>query len=258
MLFDTQHILYLVLSTVVIAGLLTLFAFTIKSEKGKGITLKIIALLTIFFHYLSLYYKFLTTGKAYVDDTLLFPIFPCNLAMWLLLIVAFLDKKSKVFRVLAEFLFYFGIIGSIFGNVFNVYYKAHPTLTDIGTIKSLVSHSLLMLGSLYLLVGGFIKIRVRNVISGLWGLFIVFMDACLVIILYSAFGRKVPNVMGIIEPYFENLPWLSSYLIGLVGVVLVFIFTALYEQFALKKEDRWYYPVQKYFEDRRAQKKEKK
>ncbi len=257
MLFDTQHILYMVLSTIVVAGLLVLFFFTIKSQKGKERTLKIIAILTVFFHYLQLYYKFLKTGKAYVDDTLLFPIFPCNLAMWLLLIISFMDKNSKVFRVLAEFLFYFGILGAIFGNLFNVYYKANPTLTNIGTIKSLVSHTLLMLGCLYLLVGGFIKIRVRNVISGLWGLCLVLVSTCLVIIIYTAFNHPVPNIMGITAPYFESLPWLNSYLICGMGILLVFVFTVLYEQFALKEENRWYYPLKKYIMDHKKKKTEK-
>ena len=53
----------------------------IKQQEVKDKILKITALLSVFFHYSSLWIDFLKYGTASVDNTMLFPIYPCNICM---------------------------------------------------------------------------------------------------------------------------------------------------------------------------------
>ena len=58
-------------------------------------------------HYSSIPYHYFTSGSAMTflkeNPNLLLPIYPCNIVMWLLLIVSFMkDKKSNLFNTLAE------------------------------------------------------------------------------------------------------------------------------------------------------------
>ena len=80
MLFDLPHVLYIVISSVITIGLLILFGFTIKKESQKEFILKLFALLTVILHFSSVYVSFFQTGQAKVDATMLFPIYPCNIA----------------------------------------------------------------------------------------------------------------------------------------------------------------------------------
>ena len=55
----------------------------------------------------------------------------------------------------------------------------------------------------------------------------------------------VPNIMFLLEPPIASLPWFNTYFIGILAIVVFFITTALYEQIAVKKEERWYNKINK-------------
>ena len=241
MLFDRAHILFLLITFVLIITLEIVAFFTVKDNDKKTMILKIAAVLTVVIHYSSLYIEYFKTGKAEVDNTMLLPVYPCNIAMWLLLIVAFMkNKDNKVYQVMAEFTFYLGIVGGIVGILFNEIYASTPDLSDWSVLKGLLSHSTMLFGAVYLLVGNLIKIRVRNTISVLIGMVLMVLDGAIVIGLYQAFRLDPPNTMYLMTPPYPNLPWLNTWVIGITAVLLVFAITAVYEQIAIKKEDRWY------------------
>ena len=241
MLFDLPHVLYIVISSVITIGLLILFGFTIKKESQKEFILKLFALLTVILHFSSVYVSFFQTGQAKVDDTMLFPIYPCNVAMWLLVIVAFWkNKQSKGFMIIAEFVFYLGIVGSIIGIVFNENYAGNPNLANWDILKGLLSHSTMMVGCIYLLTGRFIKIRVKNVISVFLGLLFLLIDGGIIIGLYKLANMTPPNCMYLLETPFENMPWINVGTIGLAGLLIVFITSAIVEAICVPKEQRWY------------------
>lgn len=241
MLFDKTHITFMIISFALIAvGQISAHAL-IKSQKYKDLILKISAILTVVLHYSSLYVDFLTTGTATIEDNMLFAVYPCNVTMWLLLIVAFKKNKSgKVFTTLADITFYLGIIGGVIGIVFNEIYGNTGTLADYDTLKGLLSHCTLIFGSIYLLVGGYIKIRVSNTISAFIGAVLLFVDGWFIIGIYTLCGLEPPNTMYLLESPFAGMEWFNSTVIGLAVILLVFAITAIYEQIALKKEDRWY------------------
>ena len=240
-MFNSQHIGFMAFASFEIIALLVLCKIFIKDERKKDLVLKIFAVLTVIIHYSTLYVEYFSTGNPTVYATMLFPVYPCNVAMWLLLIVAFYkNKDSKVYKVLAEITFYLGIVGGVIGIMFNEIFADNPTLGDWEVLHGLLSHVTLLFGSIYLLVSNRIKIRVSNVISIFCGLLLLFVDGCFIIGLYRLFDKSSPNCMYLLEPPLESVPWLNTYVIGLIAIVLFFSITAIYEQIALKKEDRWY------------------
>ncbi len=238
---DLPHILYTVISFVLTAILLAIFALYLHTDKQKRAVLKISALATVALHYSSLYVDYFTTGNAEVSSTMILAVYPCNVAMWFLVAVAFIKNvNGKFFKCLAEATFYLGIVGGVIGIVINENYIANPNLADWDILKGLLSHSTMIVGCVYLLVGGFIKIRVDNVISVTGMLLFLVLDGSIVIGLHELFNLDPPNCMYLLENPLPQLPWFNTWLIGVLGIVLCFAVTAIYEQIALKKEERWY------------------
>ena len=46
--------------------------------------------------------------------------------------------------------------------------------------------------------------------------------------------------MFLLYPPIESAPWLNAYLIGLFSTIILFVFTVIYEQIAVKRGERWY------------------
>lgn len=252
MLFDLKHILFIVFSFVALIITFILCKLFIKDPKKKDIVLKVAAILTLIIHYSPLYVDYFTTGRAEIASPMILPLYPCNVAMWLLVIVAFYkNKESKVFRVLAEITFYLGLVGGVCGIAFNEIYANNPTFADWDVLNGLLSHVTLLLGCIYLLIGGYIKIRVANVISIIIGLLLLFVDGLLMIGLYKIFNQEPVNCMFLLDPPLASVPFLNTYVIGLIAIVLFFAITAIYEQIALKKEERWYTKLKEKIQNRR-------
>lgn len=248
MLFDASHIWYIVISTVLsVLSLFLAFKF-VKNQLWKNRILKFFAITTVILHFSSLFVDYFSTGTAEIENTMILPVYPCNVTMWLLLFVAYKEnKQSVVFKVLAEIVFYLGIIGGVVGILFNEIYSNTPDLSDWDVLKGLLSHSTLICGSIYLLVGGYIKIRVANTISAFCGAVLLFLDGWLVIGLHMMFGLEAPNSMYLLENPFPDIPWFNTTVLGLSVVLLIFLITVLYEQIALRKEDRWYFKLKQKF-----------
>ena len=160
-------------------------------------------------------------------------------------------NQCLAFKILAEFVFYAGIICGIVGILLNENYVGSVGLSDYGVFKGLLSHSTMLLGSIYILVGGFIKIRVFNVISVACGLVIFFIDGVIMNFIYDFFRDEQANSMYLQEAPFESMPWLNTGFIGIAGVLITFIVSAIYEQIALKKEERWYFKIKEYVNSKR-------
>jgi uncharacterized membrane protein (DUF485 family) len=204
-----------------------------------------------------LWVDYFTTGSAEVESTMLLPIYPCNIAMWLLLIVAFTkNKQTKAFKIMAEFTFYLGIVGGVMGIALNEIYSGNPNLADWSTLKGLLSHSTMLFGAIYLLVGKYIRIRVDNVISVFAGLLLLLIDGIIIIAIHRFFGLDCPNCMYLLESPLPNLKWFNTYVLGFMALLVSFAITAVYEEIALKKEDRWYTKLKEYMHKDEEQKHE--
>ena len=250
MLFDTTHVLYMIISTAAIAAALVAATLFIKGEKGKEAFLKVVAVVTVLLHYSNLWVEYF--GKqgstAGLEGSHLFPIYPCHIMMWLLFITAFIkNKKSAVFTVFAEFCFWSGIVCATFGTVLNSNYYDNPNLNDWFILKGLLSHSTLLLGCIYMLVGRFMKLRMFNIISVCFGLALFILDGVFANWLYSVCGLEEVNAMFLLYSPIESMPWLSPYIMGLMGITFMFIVISIYELF-LPKEQRWYSKIKNVFE----------
>lgn len=245
-MFDLTHILYMVISGAITALLLIAAAKRVKTQSGKDKILKISAVITVALHYSSLWVDYLTTGSAEVENNHLFPVYPCNIIMWLLLIAAYKkDKTDTVFTLLSEFLFWGGVVCGSIGIIFNINYDNTPSLLDYDVLKGLVSHSTMLFGCIYMRVGGYMRFRVFNVASCAGGLMLFLADGMFVNRIYKMFNLEPVNAMYLLESPFASMPWLSPIFMGVVGLSLLFAGLALYE-LRLPKEERWYSKLKAY------------
>ena len=228
----------MIISTLLTIALLIMAAKCVKTDKTKNLILKFSAIITVVIHYSILWVDFFSTGgNAYIENNHILPVYPCNVLMWMLLIVALLkNKKSLLFRIIAEFCFYAGTISGIVGIVFNINFDNNPTLAEYSVLKGLLSHSTMIFGCLYLLIGKYITIRVFNALSVTAGLGCFVVCGFIVNGLYEAFGMTPPDGM-----FLKSNPYIpvSPLLLGLGAVVIVFIVLALWE-LKLPREERWY------------------
>ena len=237
-MFNLQHNLYMIISGWLTIMLLIIVAKCVKKQKAKNTILQIFAIATVVIHYSNLWVDFFATGgTAYIENNHILPVYPCNVLMWMLLIVALLNnKKSVIFHMLAEFCFYAGTISGIVGIVFNINFGHNPTLADYNILKGMLSHSTMIFACIYLLVGRFIKIRVFNALSVTAGLGCFVICGLVVNSLYEAFGMVAPDGMFL---YSNPIIPVSPILLGLIAVIFIFGILALWE-LKLPREERWY------------------
>lgn len=240
-MYDLNHILYTLITYGLSVVLLIIFKKYVKQQKYKDLILILSAVITVAIHYSGLFYDYFKNGTATVENNLLLPIYPCNIAMWLLLATSLIkNKDNKGYKFWAEFTFYLGVIGGTFGIILNANYKATPDLTDFHILKGLLSHTTMVFGCLYLLVGNYIKIRVSNTFSAIGAVIVMLINGYAVIGLYKLCKLTPPNCMFLLENPVPNWPWFNIYGLGALGVVAVFVFTVIVEQIILPKEQRWY------------------
>ena len=240
-MFNTTHILYMLISGVCGAALL-IFLHLLHQNRWNVIVLRTLAILTVILHYSPLWVDFFTLGTATVAPEMLLPIHPCNVCMWLLLIAAFVtDKQGPAARLLKDFTFWGGTVCGAIGTVFNFNFAKTPTLTDFVVLKGLLSHSTMVVGCILLFTAGYVQIRVRRGVTAvLAGLLLFGVDGLIINGLYAAFQLEPCNAMYLVSRPFEAAPWLTTPVIGLMAMVAVFLLAALFEQVALPKDQRWY------------------
>lgn len=244
---DTVHVIYTFGGFIITAILIFLAVKFIKDQKKKDFILKLSAIVTVILHFSILYVEYFQNGgSAQITLTYLMPAYPCHIAMWLLVIVAFMrDKKSTAFKTLSEITFYLGIIGGVFGIVLNEIYISNPNLADWGVLKGMLSHSTMLYGCIYLLAGGYVKLGVKNMSSVLIGLLLLVADGAIVIGVHYLFGVEPPNSMYLLESPMASLPWLNTWMLGISAFLVIFAFNLVYEHLALNKEERWITSVSK-------------
>ncbi len=240
MLFDLTHCLYIGISLVITAGLLWAFSF-IKEQKYKDLVLKLSGVITVILHISCMWVDFLTTGTSITPDNILFPIYFCNLMMWLLVICAFIpNKQSKGWKWVAIFTAYGGTLGALISLFYPDYYLHTPSLANWGVLKSMLSHSTMLVGCLYMFTGGYVKIRVSNLIPYCGGLVGVLVIGHVLNALFVACGLPSPNAMFLQHSPVPDVPFFNGYGIGLLMIILLFLFTMVWEFAACPKGERWY------------------
>ncbi len=237
-MFNTQHILYMVISGLLTAALLVWAGRFLKEENKKCQFLKFFALITVAIHYSNLWVEYFANGGSVeVENNHILPVYPCNVVMWMLLAAAFMKNKQGVlFQMLGEFCFIVGFFCSVLGIALNVNFDHDPTLANYSVLKGLLSHSTMLVGCLYMRVGGFIRIRMFNVVSVAAGLAVFVTCGLGVNALYDAFGLTAPDGMFLRENPYVPIP---TVILGIGFIIFVFLCLHLAE-LRLPKEQRWY------------------
>ncbi|MBR3681230.1 MAG: YwaF family protein [Clostridia bacterium] len=236
-MFTLQHILYMVVAFAVTGVLLWLGKRYLKTDEGKNLAVRWCAWITVLIHISDLWVDFLkNAGAVEIPDNVLFLIYPCNICMWLLVLVSCMPRNNVLYRILSEFTCLGGTVCGIIGLVFNANFDSNPTLLDYSVLKGLLSHSTMILGTLFLGVSGLVKIRVRNVLSVVSGLLLFLLIGLGINAIFAKFGIEDCNAMYLQEPPFASMPWLNTAVMGVAGVAVAFIFTVLFEKLALKKK----------------------
>ncbi len=201
MLFDTVHILYITFALLGTVGALVGLHF-IKSQKWKDFALKAFALTTVIVHFSIVWTSYLGTGTPIVTPSILFPVFFCNLAMYMLLVAAFWKNKStKLFEWIATFAAYAGIIGGLVTTFYPDFYTANPNVGDWLVLRSMIDHTTMLIGCLFLFVGGYIKPRVYNMLPLCVGLLFSGLVGVIINGIFSLSGLPAQNSM-----YLQNQP----------------------------------------------------
>ncbi len=230
-LFDAYHMGYIIISL----GLTSLFIYLgvkfIKHEKYKDMYLKFWAWVTFLLHLSPLWVEFLKGNPAIAADNQLFPIYFCNMSMYLLLIVAIWgNKKTKTFNYLATFAAYAGALGALISLFYPEYYLGEGArMFEWGVFKSMLSHSTMLIGSIYLLAGGYFKVDKKNVIAYAGGLLVYGLIGVIVNVTFQLAGLYEPNAMFMQRPPIEEVPFLNFYVIAIMMLLVVFITSWLYE-----------------------------
>lgn len=230
---------------VIICGLIYIHRY-IDNQNTKDKILKLAAIITIVIHYSSLYVDYLQNGSAYVESTMLFPIYPCNICMWLLLILSFMkNKESFVYRSIAEFLAIGGTICGLIGLFANENFLRNPNFFDYDSFKGLLSHSTMIFGTMFILTQRYVDIRAKNLtISCTLGLLLFVVIGGFINALFACFNLDEVNAMFML--YFPfDIKGLNFITLGLIGILLLFIIGTIFELVFLEKNLRWYHNIKK-------------
>ena len=207
------------------------------------------ALTTILCHYSSLVYHYFLDNSAMLflkhNPNLLLPIYPCNVVMWCCLIFAFTKKESRFSKLLADYIFWFGIISTLVGMFANVDFINNPTFANYDITKSIVAHATMLLNVLVLPAFGFIKIKLEtnllHMVIAIAAMFVIGMYCNLVFeVLVSSNMAYQVNSMFILHSPFEGLAFLTYPNIAIMALAMYFIIFGICEMFAYKKGTRWY------------------
>ena len=116
----------------------------------------------------------------------------------------------------------------------------NPNILDYEIFKGLISHSVMIFGTVYLGVMNYVKIEVkRTMVSIIVGLLIFSTIGLIINILFYIFNIPGVNAMFMVEPPIKDLPFFNFFTIGILGLLLSFIGLNIYELCAFPKEKRW-------------------
>ncbi|MDR2828364.1 MAG: hypothetical protein LBV51_02965 [Acholeplasmatales bacterium] len=249
-----EHAMYILISFIITGGILYLFT-RVKKDNKKYIYMKITSVLAFAVMIFEIYAMYTTNGETewgkgpdiYVP--LIFPIYPCNLNMYILLFYpALLRSKNEKFRnIVFTYMGYVSSAGAIFSLFLHVNIERDPHLTLlVPTFIHLLSHSFLLLGSLAPFFFKWIKPRVYNIVPIVIGITFAFLWGLLMALIVTLLGKDTPNAMWIFEGIDPRYPWLNGWVMAAAAIPGFTIVNAVIELIFVKKNERFkweWFPV---------------
>lgn len=234
-LFDTTHIIY-IFTSLSISGLILFLGrkYTTTSHQ-KDRLLFWFAFLTFGLHISVLWVDFLRNGQASAPDNVLFPIYFCNLSMYVLFFLSLSkNKKSKTFQFFAILAAYGGIFGSLISLMYPQYYLGASSMFEWGVFKSMLSHSTMLVGSVWILINDYFEVKMSNVLHYFLGLLVYGAIGVLVNQIFAWAGLGNPNAMFLSHPPLSEAPFLNAYVIAILMCVIIALGVALYQRIRIK------------------------
>jgi len=221
-LFDMHHIAYIIISLSLTVMLLVLAKRHLRTRRQKAFFLKTFAVLTVFLHISPLWIDFLKNGQAMVADNMLFPIYFCNMSMYLLMVTAFIDfRETPFYRHLAAFTAYAGIFGGMISLFYPDYYLGASSMFQWGVFKSMASHSTMVIGAAWLFVSGDARIGYDNIASYVAGLVFYGLAGLVVNTIFVSNGLRHPNAMYLDHPPLSDVSWLNAITIPVLMIIVI-------------------------------------
>jgi hypothetical protein len=171
--------------------------------------------------------------------------------MWSALIFALLkNKNSKLGKLLADYIFWFGIISTLVGMLANVDFINNPTLLDYEDFKSIGAHGTLLFNVLLIPLFGYIKIDViRNIKSIIISILLMAVIGGYCNIVFYAVGSEAMaydvNSMFLIHSPFAGVEFLTYPVISLIAIPIYLAEFVICDLIAHKKGERFYNKLKK-------------
>ena len=235
---------------IIITSLLVLVKRTVRTERAQNAVLLIASLVTVLFHYSTFIFRYIT-GDAAIEylqsnPNLILPIYPCNVVMWSCLIIGLMkNRESKLYSLLVDYIFWFGIFSTLVGMFANVDFINNPTLANYDITKSIVAHATLLFNVMLLFVFKQVKIdfwqNMKHMIISVIGMYVIGIYCNLVFkVLVSPEEAYDVNSMFIIHSPFEGMDFLRYPMIAAVALVLYFILFTTCDIITNAKGNRWF------------------
>jgi hypothetical protein len=160
------------------------------------------------------------SGSGEAPRSVLFPLYSCNLTMYLLMTLLFIPK-GKLWDIIATATAYAGFIGG-FVSVAD-YLLISPNWKSYEFIKSLLSHTTLTLGCLWLFIK-YIKISVKDILPCLYYCGLCLFDASILLWLLPK-----ANPMWMRIPLVDGVPFLMGYNIAWIFILSVSAFCFVWD-----------------------------
>jgi hypothetical protein len=244
-----NHILYGIISAVIIVGLLLLFRFVraFQSQWAKNLILFFISLTTFLIHISEIWLATLLGAVNIADADIggLLIMSPCSASMLAMLIVGVMAVRGRYnafARWAAAGVAYIGFIGAFPTVYLSPVYAGHiDFFVNWYMTANLFAHSVLMLGCFYLITGGFVKVKVANalpvLILGAAYYIIGGLDILLLLLFREDFVAH--NPMYFFRPFGDA--WMFyGYVLWAVAVAFTCVITLFYELVFIKPKDRFY------------------
>ena len=190
-----DHILYICISLPVAIGLAILGKFIIN-KKWQKLYIFMFALITVALHYSVIYVSYFHNDSGtIVGRDHLFPYYFCNFIMNIELILAMeLHFKARFMNNALTFCAYGGILGSLI-----TLFEQGPHFDNYYLLQSALSHSTMLTTSLLLILCGYVKINVYNLIPMGFGILVSGAMGGLTMLIYVINGEPVCNAMYLLE-----------------------------------------------------------
>jgi hypothetical protein len=191
-----------------------------KTKKNKDWVLISFIWVTFLLHISYMWYTGIKdgSGAGEAPRSVLFPLYSCNLTMYLLLLLLFVPR-GKIWDMIAVACAYAGVLG---GAVSVAEYLMTPNWQSYEFIKSLLSHATLFISSLWLFIKRYAKISIKNFLPCLY-----YVALCLADGLLLMWVLPKANPMWLRKPVLDgvnflsgwNMAWIFLLAVGAFGLV---------------------------------------